>query len=311
MALVLSIGVFIAVAGAIILFGYRRYVLAGRVYQNLEGPVGDFANPDDDSSAAETSAVLRLAEYLAGKLPPSAETASVLQLKLLAAGYREQNSVAVFYGLKLMVMGGATLLMFFVEFNSSAAPMMRFLAIALGILAGFKLPDYILSKRIKSRKKKLRRALPDALDLIVVCAEAGLTIDRCFRNVSQQLGLVHPELCDEFSHFTAEISAGLRRKEALENLAIRTQETEIRKFVGVLTQADRFGTSMADALRTHADYLRVRRRQEAEENAAKLGVKLIFPIFFFIMPCMILVTIGPAAITIMRQLGGVFGGGAH
>ena len=143
----------------------------------------------------------------------------MLQLKLLAAGYREQNSVAVFYGLKLMVMGGATLLMFFVQFNSSAAPMMRFLAIALGILAGFKLAGLLPVEADQSRKKKIRKALPDALDLIVVCAEAGLTIDRCFRNVSQQLGIVHPELCDEFSLFTAEISAGLRRKEAMENLA--------------------------------------------------------------------------------------------
>jgi tight adherence protein C len=181
--------------------------------------------------------------------------------------------------------------------------------IAVGIFAGFKLPDYVLAKRISRRKKRLRKALPDALDLIVVCAEAGLTIDRCFRNVSQQLGLVHPELCDEFSLFTAEISAGLRRKEALENLATRTQETEIRKFVAVLIQADRFGTSMADALRTHAEYLRVRRRQEAEERASKVAVKLIFPIFFFIMPCMILVTVGPAAIAVARQLSGIFGGG--
>jgi len=151
--------------------------------------------------------------------------------------------------------------------------------------------------------------LPDALDLIVVCAEAGLTIDRCFRNVSQQLGLVHPELCQEFSLFTAEISAGLRRKEALDNLANRTQETEVKKFVAVLSQADRFGTSMAEALRTHADYLRVLRRQEAEEKASKVGVKLIFPIFFFIMPCMMLVTVGPAAFQIAAQLGGIFGGG--
>jgi len=119
---------------------------------------------------------------------------------------------------------------------------------------------------------------------------------------------VHPELCEELTLFTAEISAGRRRKEALENLANRTQETEIRKFVAVLIQADRFGTSMADALRTHAEYLRVRRRQEAEERASKVGVKLIFPIFF-IMPCMILVTVGPAAITIVRQLGGLFAGG--
>ena len=174
------------------------------------------------------------------------------------------------------------------------------------MLAGFRLPDYFLARRIKQRQKLLRKGLPDALDLIVVCAEAGLTIDRSFTNVSHQLALMHPALCDEFSLFTAEISAGLRRKEALENLASRTQESELRKFVAVLTQADRFGTSMADALRTHADYLRMRRRQEAEEKASKVGVKLIFPIF--IMPCMMLVTVGPAAMAIMRQLVGLFGG---
>jgi tight adherence protein C len=123
------------------------------------------------------------------------------------------------------------------------------------------------------------------------------------------LGIVHPELCEEFSLFTAEISAGLRRKEAMENLARRTQEIEIKKFVAVLIQADRFGTSMADALRTHAEYLRVRRRQEAEERASKVGVKLIFPVFFFIMPTMFLVTIGPAAVSIARHLAKAFSGG--
>jgi tight adherence protein C len=308
MALAVSIVVFVVVASAIVLFGYRRYVLAGRIYENLEGPV-DFNTPGESSPSRDFAAISRAAEFVAGKLPPSAETASALQLKLLAAGYRERNAVAVLFGLKLMVMAAATVVMLVFEINSPAAPWIRIVGIAVGIFAGFKLPDYFLAKRISRRKKRLRKALPDALDLIVVCAEAGLTIDRCFRNVSQQLGLVHPELCDEFSLFTAEISAGLRRKEALENLATRTQETEIRKFVAVLIQTDRFGTSMADALRTHAEYLRVRRRQEAEEKASKVGVKLIFPIFFFIMPCMILVTVGPAAITIARQLGGIFGGG--
>jgi tight adherence protein C len=195
------------------------------------------------------------------------------------------------------------------ELGSDSGLPFKLLGILVGIFAGYKLPDYVLAKRIARRKHKLRLALPDALDLIVVCAEAGLTIDRCFRNVSVQLGIVHPELCDEFRLFTAEISAGLRRKEAMENLATRTQETEIRKFVQVLIQADRFGTSMADALRTHAEYLRIRRRQTAEEKASKVGVKLIFPIFFFIMPSMVLVTVGPAAVTIARQLSSAFGGG--
>jgi tight adherence protein C len=179
---------------------------------------------------------------------------------------------------------------------------MRLMGILVGVVAGFRLPDYFLARQFKRRKKMIRKALPDALDLIIVCAEAGLTIDRCFRSVTQQLKIVHKELSEEFALFTAEISAGLRRKEALDNLALRTDETEVRKFVGVLNQADRFGTSMGEALRTHADYLRVRRRQEAEEKASKVSVKMIFPIFFFIMPCMILVTVGPAVIVIMKQL---------
>jgi len=308
MALALSVVVFFAVASLIILFGYRRYVLAGRVYENLGNPT-DIRSPFGGTENSPTHRITRAAEFVGMRLPPSAKTASALQLKLLAAGYREQNAVAIMYGLKLMLTAGTTVLMLMFELNSPFGGIFRLFGILLGVFAGFKLPDYFLSKQIARRKKKIRKALPDALDLIVVCAEAGLTIDRCFRNVSQQLGIVHPELCDEFRLFTAEISAGLRRRDALENLATRTQETEVRKLVQVLTQADRFGTSMADALRTHADYLRSRRRQEAEEKSSKVGVKLIFPIFFFIMPCMILVTVGPAAIAIAKQLGAVFGGG--
>jgi tight adherence protein C len=308
MAFAISIVVFIAVVSTIILFGYRRYVLAGRVYQNLESP-GDIGTPAESPGNADFSVISRVAEFVAGKLPPSAETASALQLKLMAAGYRERNAVAILSGLKLIVTAGMTLLALFLAFSLTVSPLIRILIVAIGIFAGYRMPDYFLAKRINRRKKRLRKALPDALDLVVVCAEAGLTIDRCFRNVSQQLDVVHPELCEEFSLFTAEVSAGLRRKEALENLASRTQETEIRKFVAVLIQADRFGTSMADALRTHAEYLRVRRRQEAEERASKVGVKLIFPIFFFIMPSLVIVTVGPAAITIARQLSGIFTGG--
>jgi tight adherence protein C len=307
MALIISVVVFFAVCAAISLFGYHRYVLPGRLYQSLNHPSEDVeslphaANPNFFT-------VSRAAEVVARKLPPSTGVASALQLKLLSAGYREQNAATVFFGLKLIVTAGVTLVMLFFTLNSSTSFPLKALGLAIAVLAGFRLPDYFLARRIKQRQKLLRKGLPDALDLIVVCAEAGLTIDRSFTNVSHQLALMHPALCDEFSLFTAEISAGLRRKEALENLARRTQESELGKFVAVLTQADRFGTSMADALRTHADYLRMRRRQEAEEKASKVGVKLIFPIFFFIMPCMMLVTVGPAAMAIMRQLVGLFGG---
>jgi tight adherence protein C len=306
MAIAFSIVLFVAVASVIVLFGYRRYVLAGRLYENLEG---DYRSSRPSPANPDFYSVSQVAQAVARKLPPSAETASALQLKLLAAGYREQNGVAVLYGLKLMIMAATTLVMVFAGFSSTLSPLMRLVGIGGGILAGFRLPDYFLAFRISKRKKNLRRALPDALDLIVICAEAGLTIDRSFRNVSQQLAIVHPALCEEFSLFTAEVGAGMRRKEALENLAVRTQETEMRKFVAVLIQADRFGTSMAEALRTHADYLRVSRRQEAEEKASKVSVKLIFPIFFFIMPCMLLVSAGPAVIAISKHLDQMFGGG--
>jgi tight adherence protein C len=308
MAIALSITLFIAVAVAIVVFGYRRYVLAGQVYANLELP-GRYKTQLETPSNPDFYSVTRVAEVVARKLPPSPAAASAMRLKLLAAGYREQNAVMVLYGLKIMIMAGITLIMVIFEYNSATGLLMRLVGIGVGILAGFRLPDYYIARRVRFRQKKLRKGLPDALDLIVVCAEAGLTIDRAFKNVAQQLALVHAELCDEFNLFTAEISAGLRRKEALENFAMRTQEPEVRKFIGVVTQADRFGTSMADALRMHAEYLRVRRRQDAEEKASKVSVKLIFPIFFFIMPCMILVTIGPAAIAISKQLIPAFGGG--
>ncbi len=299
MALLIAILLFVVVASAISVFGYRRYVVAGKVYETLNA---DTAQAAEAAEKSEFYSVRRIARAVGSKLPQSVETASLMQRKLLSAGYRDTSASTVFYGLKLMVMAAVSLTMIVVELRSDGPPAMRLMGILVGVVAGFRLPDYFLARQFKRRKKMIRKALPDALDLIIVCAEAGLTIDRCFRSVTQQLKIVHKELSEEFALFTAEISAGLRRKEALDNLALRTDETEVRKFVGVLNQADRFGTSMGEALRTHADYLRVRRRQEAEEKASKVSVKMIFPIFFFIMPCMILVTVGPAVIVIMKQL---------
>jgi tight adherence protein C len=301
MALILSTVLFLGVAGMVLLFGYRRYVIAGRVYENLD-KLPDPVNITAGVSNPDFFSVRKIAMALARKLPASAQTASALQLKLMAAGYRDESAVPALYGIKLLTMTAVAFVMLAIEFRSQASMSFRVLGVLVGIVAGFRLPDYVLARRVTERKRSMRRALPDALDLIIVCAEAGLTIDRAFRNVTQQLAIVHRDLADELSLVTAEISAGLRRKEALDNLAIRTQEPEIRKFVAVVAQADRFGTSMGDALRTHADYMRVKRRQEAEEKASKLSVKMIFPIFFFIMPCMLLVTVGPAVILIMRQL---------
>ena len=309
MNLAFSILLFILVAGLSMLFGYQRYVLPGRVYESLQRAGSGSASRSNPPNP-DFFSITRLAEAIAGKLPVSASVVAGLRLKMMSAGYRNDNAVAILYGLKVMSTLVITLLMFAIEARSSAAPALRLIGVLIGIMCGFRLPDYYLARRIAVRKARLRKALPDALDLIIVCAEAGLTVDRAFRNVSRQLGFIHPELSDEFGLFTAEISAGLRRKEALDNLAQRTQEPEIRKFIGVLIQADRFGTSMGDALRTHAEYLRVRRRQNAEEKASKVGVKLIFPILFFIFPCILLVTVGPAALTVVHQLIPLLTGGS-
>lgn len=301
MALLLSAVLFVVVAGLVVVFGYRRYVLAGRIYENLQDRPQDGASPENASNT-DFFTVRKMAMAIARRLPASAQTASELQLKLMAAGYRDRTAVAFVYGLKFLSLAAVVSLMLLLLIQSELGTAFRLMGILVSVVAGFRLPDYFLARRVTLRRKRIRRALPDALDLIVVCAEAGLTIDRAFRNVTQQLAIVHRDMSDELALVTAEISAGLRRKEALENFAIRTQEPEIRKFITVVGQADRFGTSMGDALRAHADHLRVRRRQEAEEKAAKVGVKMIFPIFFFIMPSMILVTIGPAVIVILKHL---------
>jgi tight adherence protein C len=176
--------------------------------------------------------------------------------------------------------------------------------LALSLLAGllgYALPNEILLMLIQRRRRILRHSLPDALDLLVVCVESGLGLDQAILDVSKELSITHPQLSDEFSLVTLELKAGKRRSEALRNLADRTGEDEFKKLVSILIQTDRFGTSIAQALRSHAEFMRVKRRQIAEEKANKVGVKLVFPIFFFILPSMFLVTVGPALLELIFE----------
>ena len=168
---------------------------------------------------------------------------------------------------------------------------------ASGVAAGWILPRFILEKKVAKRQEIIRLSLPDALDLMVVSVEAGLGLDQAIQHVGRELQQSHPELSEELSLITLEMRAGKRRSDALRNLAERTGEPEVRKLVAILIQNDRFGTSMGESLRNHSDFLRVRRRQEAEERAGKVGVKLVFPIFFFILPSMMIVAAGPGIAT--------------
>jgi tight adherence protein C len=174
---------------------------------------------------------------------------------------------------------------------------------------GFFIPRFFLKRAMKERQRHIRLGLPDALDLTVICVEAGLALDQAMMRVGEDLRHAHPELSGEFHLFDLETRAGKPRAEALKNLAARTGVDDVRGLVGTLIQTDRFGTSVAQALRVHSDSLRTERRQRAEEQAAKTTVKMIIPLVLFVLPSLIFVTVGPAIIQLMRLLAPIGGGG--
>jgi tight adherence protein C len=181
-------------------------------------------------------------------------------------------------------------------------PILRIVFLIAGTGLGYYAPGYYLESLVKKRQLKLRLSLPDALDMMVVSVEAGLGLDQALQYVARETEVNHPELSDELGLVGLEMRAGNRRSEALRSLADRTGEEELRKLVAILVQTDRFGTSMGDSLRTHSDFMRLRRKQEAEERAAKVGVKLVFPIFLFILPSMMIVAAGPAMVKLFEDL---------
>jgi tight adherence protein C len=167
---------------------------------------------------------------------------------------------------------------------------------------GFFLPRFVLKRMIRNRQRRLTLGLPDALDLTVICVEAGLALDQALMRVGEDLRHAHPELSSEFHMFNLEMRAGKPRVEALHNLAARTGVDDIRALVATLVQTDRFGTSVAQALRVHSDSLRTERRQRAEEAAAKTTIKMVVPLVLFILPSLVFVTLGPAVISLIRAL---------
>jgi tight adherence protein C len=172
----------------------------------------------------------------------------------------------------------------------------------LPILCGALLPDMVISRIIQRRQENLQRALPDALDLAVVSVEAGLGLDQSLIKIGQELVCVYPALADELNLYSLEVNAGKKRSDALRNLGLRTDVDDIKSFTTVLIQTDRFGTSVSQSLRIFADTMRVKRRQRAEEHAAKMSVKMIPPLVFFIFPAILVVLLGPAMIIITQYL---------
>ena len=238
---------------------------------------------------------------LSKAIPLSPADVSRTRRMLIQAGYRDAMDINYYFGSRV--------LMAVVGFLGVALWRFDDLPLLIGLTAlGFLLPRFILKRLIRDRQNRIRLGLPDALDLTVICVEAGLALDQALMRVGQDLHHAHPDLSDEFHFVNLEMRAGKPRAEALRNLVERTGVDDIRALVGTLIQTDRFGTSVTQALRVHSDSLRTERRQRAEEQAAKTTIKMVPPLVIFVLPSIIFVTIGPAVIELIRQLGPISGG---
>lgn len=237
-----------------------------------------------------------------GKLLPSSKDMSTTKLMLVRAGYRRPEAIMALRGAKVILPVVFLVVAYLSGVSESNNAMLIYI---LALVAGFLLPDMWLSRRVRRRQTILRKALPDALDLLVVCIEAGLGLDQAFMRVSQELRITHPELCSELDLVNAQIRIGRTRIEAMRELSSRTGVDDIKALVAMLIQTDRFGTSVSQSLRVHADDMRLKRRQRAEEAAAKTPVKMVPPLVFFIFPALFVVILGPAIITIFRQFVGM------
>ena len=229
--------------------------------------------------------------------PQSRSEMGKLQQRLVTAGYRGHEAVAVFFGIRL----GCALAVFALL----ATPILvkPNLALALvGCALGYLLPSMVLGRMAKKRQHRIRLGLADALDLLVVSVEAGLGLDQAIQRVGEELTFAHPDLSEELRLINLELRAGSARSAALHNLAHRTGVDDVSSLVAMLVQTDKFGTSVAQSLRVHSETLRTKRRQRAEEAAAKTGVKMVFPLVFCIFPAIWVVTIGPAAIKFVKVL---------
>jgi len=284
--------------------GYRLVYKPGRFLRQLGNPViaDGKSRLVDESSEPETSSVVTFLHQIGSRVPSSDADVAGLKMDLVRAGFRSENALPVFYGLRIVITLMMLLLCVMLEAKMPPNPVMKLGLMASGIGAGWVLPRFILEKKVAKRQEVLRLSLPDALDLMVVSIEAGLGLDQAIQHVARELSVSHPQLSEEMALVTLEMRAGKRRSEALRNFSERTGEPEFRKLVAILIQNDRFGTSMGESLRTHSDFMRTRRRQDAEERAGKVGVKLVFPIFFFILPSMLVVAAGPGILQIFKYL---------
>ena len=309
MLTIIVVSTFVSIAFivmAVYWFLFRPVSATAQRLHDLEDPRGMGAAQSIEVNAMESVAA-RLAEPINRLLPPSAADAKKLQRQLMTAGYRSPSAAGVFRGIQLIFMIALPgLFLFF--WTLAAQPLNdALLYVIAAFIIGFAGPRFILNRMIANRKLRITWGLADALDLMVITMEAGLGLNAAMLKVCDELKTVHPDICKEFELANLEIRVGRERSEALRNLADRTGVEDLNSLVGMLIQADRFGTSIARAVRVYSDSLRTKRRQRAEQAAQKAAFKLLLPLGALLFPTMFIIILGPALLNISDMLGGGLG----
>jgi tight adherence protein C len=301
--------IFLAVFGLIML-GMRLFSTTA-VQTRLDGLLGKSAPVSSNEPSAWTARIIKITGPLANlSLPTEGWENSTLRTRFMNAGFRHNSAPAVYFAAKTILAIGLPLVAFLVV-NSSSKPlsgnMILFWLLAAAAI-GYYLPNVVLNNIIARRQREIFETFPDALDLMTVCVEAGLAMDAALARVASEIGLKSEILSDELNLVTLELRAGSSKEKALRNLALRTGVEDVDALVAMLIQSERFGTSIAASLRVQSDQLRTKRRQRAEETAAKIALKLLFPLIFFIFPALLVVLMGPAFIQISHALLPAMGG---
>lgn len=297
-------GTFIIVFGAVLV---ALNVLRPSALQRRLGQI-DREAPSlvpQDTSNDWLHKIGQIAKPLAkASLPKDGWDASDLRTRFVHAGWRSPDAPAIYFGIKTLLAIGLPLLLSMALLGRfDANHQNEFLSVLFGAaLVGFYLPNIVLRAKIRRRQRDIFEAFPDSLDLIMVCVEAGLGLDAAVLRVVEEMRTARPALAEEYELLTLELRAGLAREKALRNLAARTGVEDVSMLVAMLIQADRFGTSVAESLRVHSDMLRTKRHMLAEERAAKIGTKILFPLIFCIFPSLFVVLLGPAAIQVIGAL---------
>ncbi len=297
MPLLLTVVLFLLIAGVGVLVGKKFWVEPKQAMDRVTNVAIASTEPRHSSLVW-----YELVAKMGSIVPASPANASVMTKRLHKAGIRSPHALKTLYGAKTILGVLLPAIAAFLMMDSETEEFHKMLFVLASAAAGFFGPNEVVKIMTKRRQKQIEKALPNALDLMVVSVESGLGLDQAIVQVANELAHAYPAIAEEFMMVNLELKAGKRRIEALRNLAQRAGVEGLKKLVAVLIQADRFGTGIAQSLRGHSEYMRVQSRQKAEEAAAKLGVKLVFPIFFCILPSLFVVTVGPIGVRIVRDL---------